>query len=146
MRRRITALAAALAILAAGSGLLHAQPEFITITSARAFGTLSRPPVQFPHQLHVSLDGMRCASCHHHSGAGKSSIRCAGCHVGRLEIRNAFHRSCVGCHDAAQSRGVPTGPRTCGQCHPLGGASRPLGGASRPLGGASRPLGGPGRP
>ena len=132
MRRRITAIAATLAILAAGSGLLHAQPEFITITSARAFGTRSRPPVQFPHQLHVSLDGMRCASCHHHSGAGKSSIRCAGCHVGRLEIRNAFHRSCVGCHDAAQSRGGPTGPRTCGQCHPLGGASRPLGGPGRP--------------
>lgn len=125
MRRKIMALAAALALSAAACGALGAQPRIVTITSARAFGPLSRPAVVFPHELHVSLDDMRCASCHHHTGGAASSIRCAGCHVGRLEIRNAFHRLCIGCHDGAQTRGEPTGPRTCGGCHPLVGVRQP---------------------
>lgn len=110
-------LGALLAALAAGGGLLFGQPQALTLSSAGLFGRVRRPAVQFPHELHVS-GGVSCASCHHHVAAGAPVQQCASCHTGARGIRNAFHRSCVGCHDARQSRGMPSGPRTCAECHP----------------------------
>jgi hypothetical protein len=117
-RRNGTLLAALLAALAVGGGLLFGQPQVLTIASAGLFGKVSRPAVRFPHQLHVS-GGMSCAGCHHHAAAGEPPRQCASCHTGARGIRNAFHRSCVGCHDARRSRGTVSGPRLCAQCHPL---------------------------
>jgi hypothetical protein len=114
---RLALLGSLLAALAAGGGLLFGQARVMTLSSARLFGRVSRPAVQFPHGLHVSA-GVSCASCHHHVAAGEPMQQCASCHAGAREIRNAFHRSCVGCHDARQARGLASGPRTCAQCHP----------------------------
>jgi hypothetical protein len=132
MTRKALALAAAALLFTSFCADLAAQPEIITITSAGAFGPLTRSAVQFPHGLHAAMPGASCASCHHHTGGAKSSIRCESCHAGKVEIRNAFHRLCIGCHDTAARQGKTAGPRTCGQCHSLGGQSRPLGGQSRP--------------
>ena len=88
-------------VLTGIAALLSAQPEIITITGARAFGPLSRPPVAFPYRAHTLIEGVSCAACH----------------AGKKAIRDSYHRLCIGCHGQAKSRGGATGPRVCGDCH-----------------------------
>ena len=125
-RRRFVGAVAALAAVVS-CAQLAAAPKTLTLSSARAFGPLRRSAVQFSHDLHSSLPGLGCVSCHHHGGEAQRSLECATCHTGKAGIRNAFHRLCIGCHDARARQGRATGPRTCGQCHPAGGPRRQQG-------------------
>jgi hypothetical protein len=34
-----------------------------------------------------------------------------------VELRNASHLLCVGCHDGQGRQRKPSGPRSCGECH-----------------------------
>lgn len=117
MKRKTLAAIVLTGIAALLPARLSAQPEIITITGARAFGTLTRPPVAFPHRAHTLMEGVSCATCHHRYGEGVPALSCAACHAGKRAIRDAYHRLCIGCHDQAKSRGGVTGPRICGDCH-----------------------------
>jgi hypothetical protein len=129
-------LAALVCVSAAG------QPGAMTITSASRFGRLRRGGVLFPHGLHEAIPSAGCAACHHHGSNERGFPGCGTCHAGKAPLTKAFHRMCIGCHDAAARQGAPAVPRTCAECHPLGGDRRPLGGDRRPLGGDRRPRGG----
>lgn len=127
MRRKTLATVVLIGLAAMPPVRLSAQPEIITITGASAFGPLTRPPVAFPHRVHTRLEGVSCASCHHRYEEGPPAIPprgarfgCAACHAGKKTIRDAYHRLCIECHDAAKRRGGVTGPRICGDCHAWG--------------------------
>lgn len=120
MSRKPLAALILIGLAAALAGRLAAQPEIVTITDADTFGPLGRPAVRFPHHAHTGLEGVSCESCHHRFVEGPPAIKCAACHVGKKAIRDAYHRLCIDCHDAAKRRGGVTGPRVCGDCHAWG--------------------------
>lgn len=89
-----------------------------------------RPPVAFPHDMHMSQ--YDCLDCHHvydkaHNNildpmelyAGNSYVKCASCHnsQNKLELQEAFHQQCIGCHYKTDRIGSPSGPNLCGECH-----------------------------
>lgn len=47
------------------------------------------------------LNGIKCASCHNSRNK-----------INKIGIRDAFHRQCIGCHEAKSA-----GPVLCGECH-----------------------------
>ncbi len=120
MRRKTLATVVLVGLAAMLPARLSAQPEIITITGASTFGPLTRPPVAFPHRVHTRLEGVNCASCHHRYGEGVPAVSCAAGHAGKKAMRDAYHRLCIECHDAAKRRGGVTGPRICGGCHAWG--------------------------
>ncbi len=111
--------------------LLFAQPDDILLNNEKAFGVKERPPVAFPHSLHMESD-LECTDCHHRYREGKNvldedtleegraGIKCADCHEreNRYNLREAFHLQCMGCHGRLKKEGKETGPRLCGECHP----------------------------
>lgn len=79
-------------------------------------------PVRFMHKKHAALVG-DCFKCHHARPAdpkASETTRCSACHQasfdpklpGRLGLKAALHRQCMGCH---QKRG--RGPVACTDCH-----------------------------
>lgn len=113
----------------AGANRLWAQPEEIVLNDADQFSPGQRPPVVFPHELH--MEELDCLRCHHRMEAGRNvldedelvegneGIRCASCHNDKSDIglMDAFHRQCIQCHGRRQQDGEPSGPRLCGECH-----------------------------
>lgn len=112
-------------------GLAFAQDDEIVLEHDDVFGTLQRPPVTFPHDLHMgSLDEEGCGACHHVYDEEEGTLvpvddpdeGCVECHGAEKEgdqpaLREAFHTSCTGCHREMAKQGKDTGPRTCGECH-----------------------------
>jgi c(7)-type cytochrome triheme protein len=121
---------------------LAAQPEDIVLDDYSVFYNRSRPPVPFPHMLHIDSE-IECSQCHHRFKGGENvvdeaeleedaaGIKCAECHKNnpgfRLEpdldptnrnLRQAYHRMCTGCHRQLQKENKKTGAVTCGGCHP----------------------------
>jgi len=126
---------AALLVLALSPAVISAQPETIVLGIAQGVGGAGRPAVLFTHQSHMTKDGLDCLSCHHRYESkggtkenlldlgslveGASGIACSSCHRGPAALRQAYHRLCIGCHDASARRsGGAAAPRTCGECHP----------------------------
>ena len=132
--KRICVISGIMSIFALTLSVLIAQPEKITLNNIEAFKTKERPAVEFPHGIHMEGD-LDCTDCHHNYKDGKnilneddleegsSSVKCAGCHAGENEnnynLRQAFHKQCMGCHRKLDKAGKKTGPRLCGECHPL---------------------------
>ncbi len=111
--------------------VLIAQPDDIELNNEKAFNGKQRPPVSFPHGLHMEGD-LECLDCHHKyvNGEnvleedsleeGEAGIKCAECHtkINKYNLMEAFHQQCMGCHGKLQKKGEKTGPRLCGECHP----------------------------
>ena len=133
--KRRACLAAAL--IAAAPAILTAQAEIMTISNPKVFKTPTRPPVSFTHMSHMTKEGLDCLSCHHRYEKGSAqrgknvldmsalsegnpAVACASCHAGKADLMKAFHRLCIGCHDATRRQGGVTGPRVCGECHVWG--------------------------
>jgi hypothetical protein len=109
---------------------LYAQPDKIVFDPSKIFGKSKRPGVILPHNLHVEA-GLSCKDCHHVYENGKNvldegkleegnqGIRCSACHGPklRIDLEQAFHDQCIGCHITSQKEKKKTGPRFCGQCH-----------------------------
>jgi c(7)-type cytochrome triheme protein len=107
--------------------LAPAQPVTILLNHEIAFEGTIRPPVPFPHELH--MDVYDCLDCHHDYENGENvlddavleegnpEIKCAFCHTpaAAIDLKDAFHGQCVGCHDIDHKKG----PRLCGECHRL---------------------------
>ena len=109
---------------------LSAQPDKIVFDPSKIFGKSKRPAVTFAHNRHVEL-GLSCKDCHHVYENGKNvldeskleegnqDIRCSACHGPkfRIDLKQAFHDQCIGCHRRFQNEKKKSGPRFCGPCH-----------------------------
>lgn len=116
-------------ILITGASLM-AQSDKMTLDSSKGLSGKKRPPVTFPHNLHVDK-GLSCKDCHHLYEKGKNvldeskleegnkEIQCSACHVpkSRLNLEQAYHGQCVGCHKKPVKDQKKTPPRYCGGCH-----------------------------
>jgi len=113
--------------------VLMAQSDTIILDDKENFNPRQRPPVSFPHGLHMAAVPA-CRSCHHVFRKGvnvldesalvekNSDIRCARCHGNGknnmgLSLMEAYHVQCVGCHRLLQKKRENTGPLMCGACH-----------------------------
>lgn len=123
--------ATAVVVLFLGQTLPSAQEERISIDHPDVFTPARRPPVEFPHARHEeTLDAQGCGACHHGPDPETGRLvyldgeeqACKTCHgldrVDRMPaLREAFHRSCTGCHRKMKAENRETGPTTCGECH-----------------------------
>lgn len=121
-------VAAALVALTAISGFSQGDIFFVRDS---AFGVRMRPAVPFAHDEHnANAEIDDCTLCHHVIVDGEKSEfessedrECSACHMAggndRMDLMNAYHRNCKGCHEEKKE-----GPVTCGECHAGGfGAS-----------------------
>jgi len=120
---RVLLITVALLLVWTGSPL-RAQPDKIVLEGK------TRPAVTLPHNRHVE-SGLSCKDCHHIYENGKNildeskleegnkDIRCFACHgpKSRLNLEEAFHNQCIGCHRKAQVEKKKTVPQYCGGCH-----------------------------
>ena len=109
---------------------LNAQPDKIVFDPFKIFGKSKRPSVTFFHNHHVEV-GLSCKDCHHVYESGKNvldeskleegnqGIRCSACHGQkfRIDLEQAFHDQCIGCHTKFQKEKKKAGSRFCGECH-----------------------------
>ena len=121
---------AVVALMVLTGSLLRAQPDRIVLDSSKVPGKKQRPAVMFPHNRHIEIE-LPCKDCHHFYQDGKNildeskleegnqDIRCSACHGprSRLNLQEAFHDQCMGCHKRYQKENKKTGPRYCGGCH-----------------------------
>jgi hypothetical protein len=122
------AVAGLLVALTAISGFGQGAVYFVRDS---AFGVRTRPAVPFAHDEHNAKAELGdCTICHHVIIDGVKSdfetsedMECSECHMAggkdRMDLMNAYHRNCKGCHEEEKA-----GPVTCGECHAGGfGAS-----------------------
>ena len=115
-------------LLAQVGGRALAQEDTYELGNKEVFGKLQRPPVTFPHEVHMNT--MECGDCHHEYDEAEGKLVpvddpdrvCADCHGLKGEgnqpgLRQAFHLECIGCHRTLLKKREATGPVTCGECH-----------------------------
>ncbi len=79
--------------------------------------------VTFNHKKHSETLKIDCLKCHHTWKAGETSgKKCLDCHKASAEgktssAKDAFHKTCKGCHDELKKANKPAGPTMCTQCH-----------------------------
>ncbi len=83
--------------------------------------------VTFTHKKHNVEYKIDCydSKCHHtwdKDKNQKSGDLCRDCHKKKAEgntpsKKDAFHKSCKGCHEDRKKEGKPTGPTACKECH-----------------------------
>jgi hypothetical protein len=110
-----------------------AQEEEYILAHEDVFGKLRRPQVGFSHVNHVDkLEDGGCGQCHHTPDDETGQLAyiegdeqpCLECHGLQQEdripaLREAYHANCTGCHRSLiKSGNLPSGPTTCGGCHP----------------------------
>jgi hypothetical protein len=132
MKKYMVMAMAAVLLAMAGPGFPGAgDEEMMEIGHEDVFGRLKRPPVQFPHDLHMeALEDPGCGACHHApdpdtgklvyvEGEETGCIEChqAGKQDGTPALREAYHGSCNTCHRQRIRARMPSGPTTCGECH-----------------------------
>ncbi len=91
-------------------------------------GARQKPPVLFSHRVH-DAQGVACTQCHHdYRGRrnvwrqGQPVQKCQACHglhpqARHLDLKNALHRQCKGCHLTLRQQGRRAGPVECRDCH-----------------------------
>ena len=109
---------------------LMAQSDMMILDTSRGLSGKKRPPVSFPHNLHVEK-GLSCKDCHHlyekggnvldesNLTEGNKEIRCSFCHgsKSRFNLEQAYHGQCMGCHKKPLKEQKKALPRYCGGCH-----------------------------
>ncbi len=115
-------------------GILGAQGGSLTQAPADSLlkipvaGSRRKPPVKFSHRVHEARR-VACTQCHHdYQGRrnvwheGQPVAKCQTCHglrpeARRLDVKNAYHRQCKGCHLRLRQQGRQAGPIECQACH-----------------------------
>ncbi len=96
---------------------LLSRTFFITVPDI--FHDLERAPVAFPHDRHTrALQAEGCTECHPRDE--KSVLFTFPKQRDNSDadsLMNAFHDSCIGCHNEQAANGKKSGPVTCGECH-----------------------------
>jgi hypothetical protein len=102
------------------SAQIKKRADLIEIDSMKIFGTLKRPRVIFPHDLHTeALKGKNkdCLTCHESKDNKLSSKFMRLEDTNKQEVLNIYHDHCLGCHEETASAKEPAGPIVCGECH-----------------------------
>ena len=114
-------------ILGAHQGPLTLAPA-VSLLKIPVAGSRQKPPVKFSHRVHEARS-VACAQCHHdYQGRrnvwheGPPVAKCQTCHglrpeARRLDLKNAYHRQCKGCHLRLRQQGRQAGPIECRDCH-----------------------------
>jgi hypothetical protein len=114
-------------ILGAHSGSLTEAPA-VSLLKIPVAGPRRKPPVKFSHRVHEARR-VACTQCHHdYQGRrnvwheGQPVAKCQACHglrpeTRRLDVKNAYHRQCKGCHLRLRQQGRQAGPIECQACH-----------------------------
>ena len=114
-------------ILGAHGGSLTEAPA-VSLLKIPVTGARHKPPVKFSHRVHEARR-VACAQCHHdYQGRrnvwheGQPVGKCQTCHglrpeARRLDVKNAYHRQCKGCHLRLRQQGRQAGPIECQACH-----------------------------
>ena len=86
--------------------------------------------VEFNHKRHYVDYKLTCLTCHHEWKIDDSPNphKCKSCHplsitepYKTVSLRNAFHRSCIKCHDFIRKESKSDAPTSCdGSCHTRG--------------------------
>ena len=117
----------AMSILGAQVGSLTQAPADSLLRIPVA-GSRLKPPVKFNHRVHEARH-VACTQCHHdYQGRrnvwheGMPVAKCQTCHglrpeARRLDVKNAYHRQCKGCHLRLRQQGRQAGPIECPACH-----------------------------
>ncbi len=114
------------------TGTAFAQEENYVLAHQDVFGKMQRPAVHFPHAAHEeALSDEGCGACHHVFDEQVKKLvytegeeqECKTCHglkpAGTSPaLREAYHKSCTGCHRLKKKNIEKSGPTTCGECHP----------------------------
>jgi len=118
---------AVMGIMGAQGGSLTEAPA-VSILKIPVAGARRKPPVKFSHQVHQA-QRVACTQCHHdYQGRrnlwheGLPVAKCQTCHglrpeARRLDVKNAYHRQCKGCHLRLRQQGRQAGPIECQTCH-----------------------------
>jgi hypothetical protein len=116
-----------MSILGAQGGSLTQAPAD-SLLKIPVAGSSRKPPVQFSHRVHEARR-VACTQCHHdYQGRrnvwheGQPVAKCQTCHglrpeARRLDVKNAYHRQCKGCHLRLRQQGRQAGPIECQACH-----------------------------
>jgi hypothetical protein len=116
-----------LVLLGAKSGTLT-EPPYISVLQLPFPGARQKPPVRFSHRVHEARQ-VACTQCHHeYQGRrnvwreGQPVKQCRDCHgsrpqAHRLDLKNAYHRQCKGCHLRLSQQRRQAGPIECQGCH-----------------------------
>jgi hypothetical protein len=116
-----------MSLLGAHGGSLTEAPA-VSLLKVPVAGSRRKPPVQFSHRVHEAR-GVACTQCHHdYQGRrnvwqkGQPVEKCQACHglrpeARRLDVKNAYHRQCKGCHLRLRQQGRQAGPIECQGCH-----------------------------
>jgi Class III cytochrome C family len=116
-----------MSLLGAHGGSLTEAPA-VSLLKVPVAGSRRKPPVQFSHRVHEARR-VACTQCHHdYQGRrnvwqkGQPVEKCQACHglrpeARRLDVKNAYHRQCKGCHLRLRQQGRQAGPITCQGCH-----------------------------
>ncbi len=109
-----------------------ALPIFSADQDSDPFPDRQRPPVNFLEKYHdLHMESQECMACHHKYEDGENvldegeleednpNIRCASCHndTTKIDLQEAYHRQCMGCHNELSDKDQKTGPSLCGECH-----------------------------
>ena len=92
----------------------------IVVTDVAPLNTLEEVPISFYHDKHVrALEEEGCESCHGRNAEGKYLFTYppGRDETSRRSLMDAYHDSCIGCHDDRLAAGKKSGPVTCGECH-----------------------------
>ena len=114
-------------ILGAHAGSLTQAPAD-SLLKIPVAGSRRKPPVKFSHRVHEARR-VACTQCHHDYQSrrnvwheGQPVAKCQACHglrpeARRLDVKNAYHRQCKGCHLRLRQQGRQAGPIECQACH-----------------------------
>jgi hypothetical protein len=94
-------------------------PATITMQFPAALGGMERPAVELNHAAHTdALADEGCKRCHtiDDKGLTPGLTSTAGL-SDRDSLIDAFHGTCVGCHQERSRQQLSSGPVTCGECH-----------------------------
>jgi len=91
------------------------------IKIVKAKGAEKKPVVTFSHAKHAVV-APDCKVCHHTFKGEGVPQKCSECHKvkkdgKKLDIKNAAHKTCRGCHRGMKKDGKKTGPTPCKGCH-----------------------------
>lgn len=117
-------LAAATVVTPAGGAWTDEPARVLDVsTIAMEFpaqaGSMERPMVEFNHAAHArALEQDGCRACHTVGDQGfNPRLAAIGDGGGRDRLIDAYHDTCIGCHEERRDAGMTGGPITCGECH-----------------------------
>ena len=138
----VTVVVALALVMVAAAGIYAATaPAEITVAAPYE---LTKSPVVFTHQKHITEHKLACGECHHDDKGkplanlkdGDPVKKCFDCHNKPGELKgkkakglsdkeklayhaNALHENCIGCHKKYnKDNKTKAAPQKCTDCHP----------------------------